>query len=903
MSVRIRVLAVADGWIPSVELVLREPLKFMESRGLVSPDIRLISEAGLSQRLRNADILILMRVYEPEALDLAEEARTRGIPVIYAIDDDFESLDPATPLAQHYRRAGAWPRIQKICSTVNQVWVFSRSLRDKLLPYQPRIVLLPAIASIELISTLAIDIKANEGRKVIGYAATRDHAKDFASIAPDLLEVLNQYPDVDLEVVDVVPKGLEGHPRVKRFAKLPSIREYYEFVLGRNWTVGVAPLLRNPANDAKTDNKYREYASLGVPGLYSTCPAYAGSIVDGVNGILVADGESWTDKVIKLLEDKDLRDSIRERAQRDVRDRHSLERVSQRYFDCIAAAMQRPLRVHVVAPDGIASIDIDIVRPFSVLASEGSVEWTIGPQASANAIDLEGVEVLIIVRYTDPETCAILRKARDKYRCVVIYSYDDDFFAIPDDLGPLTDYYRHQNTADSLRFLLGAADIVKATTPRLAARSRQFSKTVIESRYGFDFEQIVGEIVPRGQSNEIVIGFFGSRSHTPNIEHILPALLQIEKEYPNVRFEFFGPGSAGLDVLERATFLEWQTSSTDAVAEMMRRGWDIGLAPLVANDFNAAKLPTKYRDYGACGITGVYSRVEAYLKFVKDGETGLLVENTAESWAGALRRLIESPALRDQIRTAAFLDVRSNHSLEAAIETWREVLRKARARRRGMTDTESASVSASAPNLGGSPGPVAASSHPQGSEVMRAQMAEFYAHYQDVWRYSPARMVHALSEFLVGRKPRKPPGLELQGLIAQSKANGLGGESRRLQLGENLQNCPYVEYPLLSHVATCTSVVVGMWTPLLCLGGAFGIEIVSGDERIVVNKRVNLADVALKDLVSLSFPSLSIPDPRGWRIRFFAVDSPVPVHVFEWTPVGRERRRRQTLGLYTLRDD
>src|SRR5450631_4435686 len=107
MSARIRVLAVVDGWIPSVEIVLRAPLGFLEARGLVSADIQLISAAGLLPRLGNSDLIILMRVYEPEALGLAEEARIRGIPIIYAIDDDFESLDPDTPLAQHLRRARA----------------------------------------------------------------------------------------------------------------------------------------------------------------------------------------------------------------------------------------------------------------------------------------------------------------------------------------------------------------------------------------------------------------------------------------------------------------------------------------------------------------------------------------------------------------------------------------------------------------------------------------------------------------------------------------------------------------------------------------------------------------------------------------------------------------------------
>jgi hypothetical protein len=353
-------------------------------------------------------------------------------------------------------------------------------------------------------------------------------------------------------------------------------------------------------------------------------------------------------------------------------------------------------------------------------------------------------------------------------------------------------------------------------------------------------------------------------------------------------------------VLTRVTFLEWQTSAADAVAEMMRRGWDIGLAPLVANDFNAAKLPTKYRDYGACGIAGVYSSVEAYLKFVQDGETGLLVENIAAQWAAAIRRLIVDPALRDHIRTMAFLDVRRNHSLEAAVETWRDVLRKARAMHRDPANLPQPSVQASAREGGETTKPVVAI-RTSGDETMRAQAKAFYAHHQRVWRYSAFRLVYALRKAIVGREPREPLGPELRALIERNRTAGIAGDRCRLRLGENLQNCTYVEYPLLPCQGTFTSAVVGMWLPLLRLGGAFGIEIVSGDERIVLNKRVDLAELAPEGVVHFHFPPLVIGNAQGWRMRVFAVDSPVPVHVYEWMPVGRGRR--QPRCLYAMGND
>ncbi|MEO8564836.1 MAG: hypothetical protein ABI541_00515, partial [Betaproteobacteria bacterium] len=49
---------------------------------------------------------------------------------------------------------------------------------------------------------------------------------------------------------------------------------------------------------------------------------------------------------------------------------------------------------------------------------------------------------------------------------------------------------------------------------------------------------------------------------------------------------------------------------------------------------------------------------------VDDGRTGMLVENEAGAWIGALEKLVASPVLRSAIAQAAFEDVRQHHDLQ-----------------------------------------------------------------------------------------------------------------------------------------------------------------------------------------------------------------------------------------------
>jgi hypothetical protein len=104
--------------------------------------------------------------------------------------------------------------------------------------------------------------------------------------------------------------------------------------------------------------------------------------------------------------------------------------------------------------------------------------------------------------------------------------------------------------------------------------------------------------------------------------------------------------------------------------------WDIGIAPLESTDFFKAKTPAKYRDYGACGIAGVYSDVDTYREYVADGVTGLLAANEPEAWDVALRKLLLDGALRTRIAEAAHRHVHRALSMEQSVEGWRQLMEK-----------------------------------------------------------------------------------------------------------------------------------------------------------------------------------------------------------------------------------
>jgi glycosyltransferase involved in cell wall biosynthesis len=876
----LKVLAVADGMIPSVELVLERPLRHLQECGLLKYRLAVISETGLSDDLDGVDLLILMRCCQPEALALAEAAEARGIPFIYAIDDDFEALDPETPLGAYYASIGAWGRILRMCGKASQVWAFSEALRAKISVAQSRIVVPPAIASLEIIDGLrqamSTPVSGKQG-KVIGYAATTYHAADLLPLVPTLFRLLEDRPDLRIEFVGVRCEPLIDHPRVTHFDHLPGIEAYYAFVLARKWDASIAPLKRSAFNDAKTDNKYREYAALGVPAVYADAPSYWGSVIHNHNGLVAVEPDEWYEGLKRLLTDDSFAESVANHARADAMRRYSVANVSAQYFQYMRSAVHAPRRVLVLGPD-IPTTDIDVVRPFNRLADEGALEWRWVKSGVADG-DLKWAELLVIVRDAESPTLWALRKAREELGIPVVFTWDDDFLVFPDSLGAISDYYRSPAIVAGLHEVLSTADLVKASTARLAERSSAFTNRILQAPYGFDFAQVRGVSQRREPSDEVVIGFFGSVSHVGALGMIVGALDRVREAAPNVRFEFFGPRSKELEELGNVTFIPYSSSSTESLRTLAERSWDIGLAPLQDSEFNRAKLPTKYRDYGACHIAGVYSRLDPFESVVTDHVTGMLVGYDQDAWFEAIMALVNDPELRRSVAAAAHAHVRSDLSLECAVDAWRGVFESLVPRVDVELDSNTARKLAAL-----------------------EQRADRLGAHLDVARRAGQLLLEErskpLGRSLVDRVIRRffrlktslqanPPILTPPDVTAFAiRLDGSELMRRPLALSVNLQHLPYLEYRVPSGSLAGGAIRVAVASAFPGLGGMFGVEMVSPDGVVAFHAVQPISQIGVDMIAQFRTGDVAMAGD-GWLFRVFVRDCVSPFFVYERGAVGQ----------------
>ncbi len=135
---------------------------------------------------------------------------------------------------------------------------------------------------------------------------------------------------------------------------------------------------------------------------------------------------------------------------------------------------------------------------------------------------------------------------------------------------------------------------------------------------------------------------------------MLPVVREVLERAPESMFEIFGtapvnrlyrgmPRVAVLHPMSWANYLAYSSAAP----------LDIGLAPLLPGGFNAARGHTKFFDFVRCGAVGIYSNVEPYASFVRDGVDGLLLPNEPAVWRDAILHLVRDDDRRRGMATAA----------------------------------------------------------------------------------------------------------------------------------------------------------------------------------------------------------------------------------------------------------
>ena len=255
-----------------------------------------------------------------------------------------------------------------------------------------------------------------------------------------------------------------------------------------------------------------------------------------------------------------------------------------------------------------------------------------------------------------------------RYQIPLVYDLDDDLVGIAESEHPEKDYY--SSFVQGIKKLLIHANVVRVSTKNLADRVSLYSHSV--------------KVVPNALSsnvwgincfvNNVTVGgtvsilYMGTQTHQSDLELVIPALREIKKMFGRrVDIVIIGV-TANRDFGNDFEFLDvpsCASSSYPAFVTWLRtvKIFDIGIAPLVASDFNSGKSAIKFFDYSALGLASICSDVPAYRDVVVDGVNGLLVRD--DGWEPALIRLIEDRDCRRQLAEASFDFISKNFTISS----------------------------------------------------------------------------------------------------------------------------------------------------------------------------------------------------------------------------------------------
>ncbi|MEL6645014.1 MAG: glycosyltransferase [Pseudomonadota bacterium] len=283
----------------TTEIRCVQPMQFLRATGL-SADAGSIYENGLPP----CRVLVLHRVPLDAVTQRAIHlARAYGAAIVYDTDDFISTSDGRD-----------WdPGIAAAMRAVDLVSVSGPALAERVAKLSLETVTMRAKLSDMLLETArrAASTERPSDKVVLGYfSGSAHHDADFDLVAPQLAQVLKEFPETHLALGGKLSVGSELAEFGARVSFAP-FRPYAEFVaLLGGIDINLAPLdLTSSLAQCRSDLKFIEAAAFGVPTVASPSPAYCASLEDGVSGFIAQDDE-WYAKLAHLVGEPTLRVSM-----------------------------------------------------------------------------------------------------------------------------------------------------------------------------------------------------------------------------------------------------------------------------------------------------------------------------------------------------------------------------------------------------------------------------------------------------------------------------------------------------------------------------------------------------------------------------------------------------------------
>ena len=215
---------------------------------------------------------------------------------------------------------------------------------------------------------------------------------------------------------------------------------------------------------------------------------------------------------------------------------------------------------------------------------------------------------------------------------------------------------------------LKMCDGVITTTDTLAKELKNYISNVYINRNVASEEMWnLSELALKKQENktkseDVIIGYFsGSITHNSDLESIKPSLIDILKEFKNVKIFLFGKINITHFLDDYSSqiiynkFVDWK-ELPEIISNV-----DINIAPIIKNIFNEAKSENKWVEASLVKVPTIASNIGAFKEMIENNKTGLLCSDLND-WYISLKTLIKNENLRKAIGENAYNVCKNNYN-------------------------------------------------------------------------------------------------------------------------------------------------------------------------------------------------------------------------------------------------
>jgi glycosyltransferase involved in cell wall biosynthesis len=208
-----------------------------------------------------------------------------------------------------------------------------------------------------------------------------------------------------------------------------------------------------------------------------------------------------------------------------------------------------------------------------------------------------------------------------------------------------------------IKYVIRWAAKVSAGNDFLVNYAKQFNPNVLLIPTTID-TQGHHNLEVKHEEKKIIIGWTGTHSTMRYLEPIIPVLKKLETEF-EFEFRVISNKQPNYDLKS----LHYQDWKLDSEIEDLAT-FQIGLMPLVADQWSEGKCGFKALQYMALGSVAIVSPVGVNSTIVQHGENGFIATQP-EEWESLLRKLLIDAPLRKQIGKAARKSIEDKWSVNA----------------------------------------------------------------------------------------------------------------------------------------------------------------------------------------------------------------------------------------------